>query len=60
LTETEKEEKVKTLIEAKEPVNTESYIMSKGYPRHSPLLLAARDNYPGIVKLLLVYLLAIF
>lgn len=53
LSESEKEAQVKALIEAGDPVNSESYVMSKGYPRHSPLLLAARDNYIGIVKLLL-------
>ncbi|WP_298238518.1 ankyrin repeat domain-containing protein [uncultured Algibacter sp.] len=53
LSEIEKEDQIKALIEANEPVNTESFVMSKGYPRHSPLLLAARDNYMGIVKLLL-------
>ncbi|UII80339.1 ankyrin repeat domain-containing protein [Flagellimonas sp. CMM7] len=53
LTESEREKKVKALIASGEPVNTESYVMGKGYPRHSPLLLAARDNKIGIVKLLL-------
>lgn len=53
LTEKEKEEKVRALIEGKEPVNTESMVMARGNDIHSPLLVAARDNYIGIVEMLL-------
>ncbi len=49
----EKENKVRELIDSGEPVNTESYIIGTGNDRHSPLLVAARDNYPNIVKHLL-------
>ena len=50
---TEKEKKVQALIEAGEPVNTESYIIGTGSDRHAPLLVAARNNYPNIVRMLL-------
>ena len=49
----EKEKRVQELIEKGETVNTESYITGTGNDRHSPLLVAARDNYPSIVALLL-------
>lgn len=41
------------MIEQGEPVNTESYVTGTGNDRHSALLVAARDNYPNIVKMLL-------
>jgi ankyrin repeat protein len=53
LTEDQKLEKVTTLIAAGEPVNTESYITGNGNDKHSALLVAARDNYPKLVKVLL-------
>lgn len=52
-TEDEKVEKIKKLIEAGENVNTESFVIGTGNDRHSPLLVAARENYVKIVKLLL-------
>ena len=53
LTEEEKNKEVKQLIEAGEPVNTESFVTGTGNDRHSPLLVASRENYPAIVKMLL-------
>ena len=53
LTEEQKYEKIKALIKAGKPVNTESYVLGSGNDRHSPLLVAARENYPTLVQLLL-------
>ncbi len=53
LSEQEKEQQVKALIEKGESVNTESYILGTGNDKHSPLLVASRENYPKIVEQLL-------
>ena len=53
MAEQEKEAEVKKFIEAKEPVNTESFVTSTGNDKHSALLVAARDDYPNIVKMLI-------
>ncbi|KAF9660217.1 MULTISPECIES: ankyrin repeat domain-containing protein [Tenacibaculum] len=53
LTEDQKLEKVTALIAAGEPVNTESYITGTGNDKHSPLLVASRNNYPKLVNILL-------
>ncbi|WP_409286213.1 ankyrin repeat domain-containing protein [Pontibacter sp. G13] len=49
----EKETQVAKLIQAGEPVNTESFVIGTGNDRHSPLLVAARENYPNMVQMLL-------
>lgn len=53
LTEKEKYAQVESLIKMGHPVNTQSYVTGSGNDQHSPLLVAARNNYPSIVKLLL-------
>lgn len=53
LSDHEKSEKIKALIASGESVNTESYIVGSGNDKHSPLLVAARNNYPETVKVLL-------
>lgn len=53
LSDSEKAEKIKELIDSGESVNTESYIIGNSNDKHSPLLVAARNNYPETVKVLL-------
>ena len=53
LSEDGKEHQVAKLIANGEPVNTISPVTGTGNDQHSPLLVASRENYPGIVELLL-------
>ncbi len=49
----EKADEVRKLIAQGESVNTVSLVTGTGNDRHSPLLVAARENKPELVKLLL-------
>jgi ankyrin repeat protein len=53
LSEQDKTVQVQELLSNGEPVNTESYILGTGNDRHSPLLVACREDYVEIVRLLL-------
>ncbi|MCF2875231.1 MULTISPECIES: ankyrin repeat domain-containing protein [unclassified Tenacibaculum] len=53
LNDDEKAKTIKKLIDLGELVNTESFIIGNGNDKHSPLLVATRNNYPETVKVLL-------
>lgn len=54
LTDAQKAKQIETLIKAGKSVNTESPVLGSGNDRHSPLLVASRNNYPKVTKLLLM------
>ncbi|MBD0404691.1 ankyrin repeat domain-containing protein [Flammeovirga sp. EKP202] len=53
LSDEEKADLVQSLIDENQSVNTESFVTGDGNDRHSPLLVATRNNYPLTTKILL-------
>ncbi|WP_408041447.1 ankyrin repeat domain-containing protein [Tenacibaculum amylolyticum] len=53
LSDSQKAEKIQELITQGINVNTEYFITGNGNDKHSPLLVASRNNYPEVAKVLL-------